>query len=119
MIEKVTIDADSAVEEFGMRCQRLIPQAIGPQEPPLGAMACFLEAGRDSAPDCHDQDELMVVIAGTGAVTLAGERTPIGPGDLVFLPRNREHVVHSAAGTRLSWLSVYWPLYEPVPGATA
>jgi mannose-6-phosphate isomerase-like protein (cupin superfamily) len=113
MIPKLRIDAAAAVPEFGMHCQRLIPWAGDGQEPPLGAMACFLDPGRDSDPDRHDQVEVMVVLAGSGAVTVAGDRTMLAAGDLVVLPRNAEHVVHNRGDRPLSWLSVYWPLREP------
>ncbi|WP_432089366.1 cupin domain-containing protein [Streptomyces sp. bgisy095] len=120
MITKLRIDQSAAAAEFGMRCQRLIPWAGSAEEPPVGAMACFLPSGSSSAPDCHDQDEVMIVLAGEGTVELAGETTPIGPGELVVLPRNEEHVVHNpaaAGGATLTWVSVYWPLHEPKPGA--
>lgn len=113
MIPKVRIDAGAAVPEFGMHCQRLIPWTGDGPEPPLGAMACFLDPGRDSDPDQHTQVEVMVVLAGDGAVTVAGERTALATGDLVVLPRDAEHVVHNPGDRPLRWLSVYWPLHEP------
>ncbi len=120
MITKLRIDQSAAAAEFGMRCQRLIPWATSVEEPPVGAMACFLPAGSSSAPDCHDQDEVMIVLAGEGTVELAGQSTPVGPGELVVLPRNQEHVVHNpapAGAATLTWVSVYWPLHEPAPEA--
>ncbi|CAM5269573.1 MULTISPECIES: cupin domain-containing protein [Streptomyces] len=122
MITKIRIDESTAAAEFGMRCQRLIPWSAEAEEPPAGAMACFLPAGSSSAPDCHDQDEVMIVLSGSGSVELSGESTPVGPGELVVLPRNEEHIVHnpaSADGATLTWVSVYWPLHEPKPGAAA
>ncbi|MFD4658714.1 cupin domain-containing protein [Kitasatospora sp. NPDC058444] len=113
MITKIRIDRNSAAEEFGMRCQRIIPWAGAGEEPPVGAMACFLPAGSSSAPDCHDQDEVMIVMSGTGRITLDGEDTSCGAGDVVVLPRNQEHVVHSTGDSELQWVSFYWPLHEP------
>lgn len=114
MITKIRIDKSSATEEFGMHCQRIIPWAsAAAEEPPLGAMACFLPAGSSSAPDCHDQDEVVIVTSGTGRVTLDGEETSCSAGDVVVLPRNQEHVVHSTGDDELQWVSFYWPLHEP------
>jgi len=114
LITKIRIDRSSAAEEFGMRCQRIVPWAgAAGEEPPIGAMACFLPAGSSSAPDCHDQDEVMIITSGTGRVTLDGEDTTCAAGDLVVLPRNKEHVVHGTGDTELQWVSVYWPLHEP------
>lgn len=116
---RLRIDPSSAVPELGMACQRLIPWAESPQEPPLGAIACFLEPGGSTHPDCHDQEEVMLILSGSGIVDLAGDRGEIGAGDLVALPRNREHVVHNPSAERLTWVSIYWPLREPALEAGA
>jgi mannose-6-phosphate isomerase-like protein (cupin superfamily) len=95
-----------------MACQRLIPWAGQTVEPPVGLMACFLDAAATSDPDCHDQDEVMLILSGSGTVDLAGETTQVTAGDVVVLPANQEHVVHGGA-ERLVWVSLYWPLHEP------
>ncbi|MFD9032395.1 cupin domain-containing protein [Streptomyces sp. NPDC059567] len=108
------IDRSYAEEEFGLACQRLIPWPGGDEEPPVGAMACFLRPGGDSDPDCHDQDEVMIILSGAGSVTLDGTlEPPFRAGDVVVLPRNQEHVVHNTGDEELSWVSLYWPLREP------
>ncbi|WP_369144972.1 cupin domain-containing protein [Streptomyces sp. R44] len=108
------IDRSAATEEFGLACQRLIPWPGGDAEPPVGAMACFLKPGGDSDPDCHNQDEVMIILSGTGSVTLDGTlEPPFRAGDIVVLPKNQEHVVHNTGDVELSWVSLYWPLREP------
>ncbi|MFD1830221.1 MULTISPECIES: cupin domain-containing protein [Streptomyces] len=121
MITKIRISLSDASEEFGMACQRLIPWqgAAEGGEPPVGAMACFLPSGSSSEPDCHNQDEVMIVLSGTGRLDLAQETTDFQAGDLLVLPRNQEHVVHNPTGSLLSWVSVYWPLHEPAPEVSA
>ncbi|MFF8593343.1 cupin domain-containing protein [Streptomyces sp. NPDC015220] len=114
MTTKFRIDPALAEEEFGMRCQRLVPWDGG-DEPPVGAMACFLPAGASSDPDRHSQVEVMFVLGGAGRVELEGESTDVTAGDVVVLPGGLEHVVHNpgaAGAATLSWLSVYWPLHE-------
>lgn len=39
----------------------------------------------------HDQDEIYVVISGSGTFFNNGERRPFGPGDLIFVPAGVEH----------------------------
>ncbi|MGW0119068.1 cupin domain-containing protein [Streptomyces sp. NPDC003327] len=121
MAPRFRIDRRTATEEFGLACQRLIPFPGGDAEPPVGAMACFLEPGGDSDPDCHNQDEVMIVLGGTGSVTLDGVlEPPFRAGDVVVLPRNQEHVVHNTGDEELRWVSLYWPLREPpLPAAEA
>lgn len=112
MITKFRLDEASALPEFGMACQRLIPWAGQGAEPPVGLMACFLDPASSSDPDCHSQDEVMLILSGSGSVDLAGETTEIGPHDIVVLPSNHEHVVHNRGSAPLVWVSLYWPLHE-------
>jgi mannose-6-phosphate isomerase-like protein (cupin superfamily) len=97
-----------------MACQRMVPWSDTEPEPPFGAMACFLPGGGDSAPDCHDQDEMMIVLAGGGVVDIADEGVPLSMGEVVVIPRNLRHVVRNSGTETLAWVSVYWPLREPV-----
>lgn len=117
MIEKFTVAETAAVAEFGMSCQRLIPWDAGAPEPPAGLMACFLHAGGTSEPDCHDQNEVMLVLTGDGEVEIEDERTTVLPNQLLMIPRNRTHVVHNTGEVTLSWVSLYWPLHEPTGDA--
>jgi len=39
----------------------------------------------------HDQDEVYVVINGSGFFRVENERQPFGPGDLLFVPAETEH----------------------------
>ncbi|ARF76313.1 hypothetical protein B7C62_31550 [Kitasatospora albolonga] len=118
MITKFRIEEASAVPEFGMACQRLIPWAGDQPEPPVGAMACFLPAGAASDPDLHDQDEIMIVLSGGGTIELDGETAEFGAGEMIVLPRNKEHVVRNPLDGPCTWVSFYWPLREPRPGDT-
>ncbi|MCX4746938.1 cupin domain-containing protein [Kitasatospora sp. NBC_01287] len=119
MITKFTMAQANAESEFGMACQRLVPWAGQGEEPPFGAMACYLPANGRSAPDCHDQDEVMIMLTGTGTVDIGGERCTAGPGDVIIIPRNKEHVVLNEAAQTLSWVSCYWPLHEQPGGGQA
>ncbi|TDC81659.1 cupin domain-containing protein [Micromonospora sp. KC606] len=113
MITKFQIGKVNAVTEFGMVCQRLVPWNGQAPEPPVGAMACFLPAGSESMPDCHNQTEVMFVLSGAGTVRVGGQQTAIDELDLVVIPANEEHVVYNPNGAELSWVSFWWPLHEP------
>ncbi|MBO4210385.1 cupin domain-containing protein [Micromonospora echinofusca] len=113
MITKFSIDESAATAEFGMSCQRLVPWSTGAEEPPLGVMACFLPAGNESIQDCHDQDEVMLVLSGSGEVVIGPDRAGIRTGELIVIPRNQPHVVINPTTETLRWVSMYWPLHEP------
>lgn len=109
MIAKFRIDETNGDPEFGMVCQRLVPWPGAQEGPPLGVIACFLPQRSQSAPECHDQDEFMIALAGEGDVEIAGERELIAVGEAMLIPRN-------TADTNLTWVSLCWPLHEPTTG---
>jgi mannose-6-phosphate isomerase-like protein (cupin superfamily) len=39
----------------------------------------------------HDDDEVYVVLEGTGLLTVEGRATPVGPGQAIFVPAHAEH----------------------------
>jgi len=116
VIHTFDVDIAEATDEFGTSCQRLIPWATPADETPFGAMACFLSAGTRSAPDCHDQDEIILILRGEAEVRVGDDTVAVTPGRFAFLPRNQTHVVVNTSTTdQLAWLSLYWPLHEPRP----
>jgi mannose-6-phosphate isomerase-like protein (cupin superfamily) len=106
------LDEAAGQTEFGMACQRLLPWPGQGEEPPFGVLACFLPSAEASEPDCHNQDEVMIVLTGSGSVDVAGDAATLAAGDVVVIERNRSHVIHNTSGETLSWVSFYWPLHE-------
>ena len=54
-------------------------------------------------------DQVLVVVEGTGEVTLDGEERPIGPGTLIQVPAGTLHNVVNTGGTALRLYTVYAP----------
>ena len=111
MVARFEISDANAARRFGMACQQLLdgPEREGMQ--PFGAMACFLAQGGSSEPDCHEEEEVMIVLSGTGELDLAGEREELSARDVVVLPPNAQHTVRNSGEEALEWVSIYW-----VPG---
>jgi len=118
VITKFQIEQSAATSEFGMACQRLLPWTPGQEKPPFGVMACFLAPTKSSDRDCHNQDEVMIILSGRGAVRIGDETETVERGDFVVIPRNREHVVTNPHPEALTWISCYWPLDEPAARRT-
>jgi mannose-6-phosphate isomerase-like protein (cupin superfamily) len=55
----------------------------------------------------HRQDELYVVVAGSGAFVREGEREPFGPGDTIFVPANVEHRFEDFTTDFAAWV-IFW-----------
>jgi quercetin dioxygenase-like cupin family protein len=104
-----TLSEASAGGEFGTRCQRVFPLDV--LDETLGAMGCWLEPGAQTAPDQHNQREMVLVTSGRGTLVSGDETTALKAGDVVFIEKNHEHVLH-CTDEPLAWISVYWPLRE-------
>ena len=50
-----------------------------------------LVAGSTDTQSPHDEDEIYYVVAGHGAIVVAGERRPVRPGSIVFVAKEVEH----------------------------
>jgi mannose-6-phosphate isomerase-like protein (cupin superfamily) len=53
----------------------------------------------------HAEDEVYVVLDGSGEIDVAGERRPVGRGEAVFVPAGVEHRFHDF--DRLSLLVIF------------
>lgn len=84
-----------------------------------GSMKAGLYApqGRD-AQGPHRQDELYVVLSGTGWFEKAGRRDPFGPGDLIFVEAGADHRFVEFSTDFTCW-AVFWgpaggePAHQP------
>lgn len=73
-----------------------------------GSMHAGLYAPRgsdDQGP--HDQDELYVVVAGSGFLRIGEERRRFAPGDLLFVPAGEEHRFEEFSSDFRVW-AVFW-----------
>ena len=62
--------------------------------PDLSGGLYVLEAGAADPQRPHGEDELYVVMAGRGAITVGGEERPVGPGSVVFVGARVPHRFH-------------------------
>lgn len=63
--------------------------------PAMSAGVYTLEAGSTDPQHPHSEDEIYYVIAGRGAIRVAGEDRPVMPGSIVFVPAHTEHRFHT------------------------
>ena len=73
-----------------------------------GTMRAGLYAPRgtdDQKP--HAQDELYVIVRGTGVFDLDGARRPFGPGDLIFVPAGKPHRFAEFTEDFETW-AIFW-----------
>jgi mannose-6-phosphate isomerase-like protein (cupin superfamily) len=62
--------------------------------PDLSAGLYVLEGGAVDPQRPHGEDELYIVMAGRGAITVDGEERQVGPGSVVFVGARVPHRFH-------------------------
>src|SRR5918995_5616891 len=73
-----------------------------------GTMRLGLYAPRRYDPQKpHEQDELYVVMHGSGIFMHGGERTPFGPGDALFVAAGIEHRFEDFSDDFATWV-IFW-----------
>jgi mannose-6-phosphate isomerase-like protein (cupin superfamily) len=71
-----------------------------------------LPAGSTDTQSPHAEDEIYYVVAGRGAIDVAGERRPVQAGSIVFVAKEFEHRFVDIAED-LSILVFFAPEHEP------
>lgn len=60
----------------------------------------------------HASEQVYVVVAGTGVVSVSGERRSVEAGDLVYVPSNAEHGIENTGDRPLEYVSAATPVIE-------
>lgn len=75
-----------------------------------GSLSVELYCPRHHDPQTpHTQDELYVVISGSGQFFCTGERRAFGPGDLLFVAAGQEHRFEAFSDDLALWVIFYGP----------
>lgn len=75
-----------------------------------GSLSVELYAPRGHDPQQpHKQDELYVVMSGSGEFFNGGARHPFGPGDVLFVPAGVEHRFENFSDDFQTWVIFYGP----------
>jgi mannose-6-phosphate isomerase-like protein (cupin superfamily) len=73
-------------------------------------------AGGEIGEEVHDHvDQILIFVDGEGQAVLEGQRTPIGPNDLVFVKAGTRHNFVNTGDRPLRLVTVYAPPEHP-PG---
>ncbi len=75
-----------------------------------GSMIVKVYAPRGTDPQSpHTQDEVYVVMSGTGQFVNGQDRHPFGPGDVLFVPAGVEHRFERFTDDFVTWVVFYGP----------
>lgn len=57
----------------------------------------------------HTRDEIYVIVNGSGEFLLERERTTFSPGDVLFVPAEKEHRFENFTDNFVTWVFFYGP----------
>jgi mannose-6-phosphate isomerase-like protein (cupin superfamily) len=72
-----------------------------------------IQPGEDIGEETHEGDQTLLFVDGEGEAVLAGESSPVGPGDLVFVPAGTLHNFVNAGREPLRLVTIYAPPEHP------
>lgn len=78
----------------------------------LSANVSILGAAENALHTQGSHDEIVVVIEGDADFRVGDETRKVGPGDLIFIPRNTIHGPIIENGQRFAALSVFAPYFD-------
>lgn len=68
-----------------------------------------LLAGEDIGEEIHTVDQILLFIQGTGEAILNGEKSSVGPNQLVFVPAGTKHNFINTGTSPLKLVTIYAP----------
>ena len=98
-------DAAGTVSTQADLADERVAAAIGAV--PVNLALFTVPAGAGTEPDRHASHELWLVRSGSGVVSCAGERFPVGPGRLLAISGGEEHWL-TAGDEPVEVLSLWW-----------
>ena len=89
-VDEVELERQQREPLYDTRCASL---SAGTAARKLGAGVDVLAPGKRSCPYHlhHAQEEMFVILEGSGTLRVAGERVPVRAGDVVFIPPGPEY----------------------------
>ncbi|WP_128002059.1 cupin domain-containing protein [Piscinibacter defluvii] len=106
-LDEVRLERQQREPLYDTRCGGVSDGTVASQ---LGAGYDVLAPGKRSCPYHfhHAQEELFVILEGTGHLRVAGEMLPVRAGDLVFIPPGPEypHQFVNTSDAALRYLSI-------------
>jgi mannose-6-phosphate isomerase-like protein (cupin superfamily) len=70
-----------------------------------------VDPGASQVHHSHDPEQVYVVVAGEGRMSVAGEQRDVAAGDLVHIPSNADHAIENTGAEPLEYVSAATPAF--------
>lgn len=94
--------------EYGCDLRRIYPwQDVA--SPVWGTAIASVRPGECTTPHAHNEFETFLVLSGKGQMTIEDEREEMTAGDVVFIPKGKNHRFANLSTTDpLVFLTIFW-----------
>ncbi len=100
-------DADVKYE-YGCDLRRIYPWG-GVASPVWGTAIASVRPRESTHPHAHDEFETFLVLSGNGEMFIEAESQKLSTGDVVFIPKGKEHrFANLSQEEPLVFLSIWW-----------
>jgi mannose-6-phosphate isomerase-like protein (cupin superfamily) len=70
-----------------------------------------VEPGASQVPHAHDPEQVYVIVAGRGLMTVGDDRREVSAGELVHIPSNTDHGIENTGTETLEYVSSATPAF--------
>jgi quercetin dioxygenase-like cupin family protein len=108
--------------EYNCQLRRLFPWPgkVQTKRPvtELGCIWVVVDPACAVDPHEHDEEEAFIVVSGRARVTISGQATEIGAGDVAYIPRFARHeIVNVSKEAPFVMIDLYWDNRPPATDA--
>lgn len=121
LADRLTFEIDSLIRrgldaqttrEYNADLRRLLPwRERAETKRPLsefGAILVTVRANENVDAHRHDEEECFIIVSGRADLIVEGQKTTIGQGDVVFMPRFWTHQLCNPYDTAFQFIDLYW-----------
>jgi mannose-6-phosphate isomerase-like protein (cupin superfamily) len=62
----------------------------------------------------HEPEQCYYIIRGKGLMLIENDREPVGPGDAIFIPSNKQHGIKNIGTEVLEYLTANTPAFDEI-----
>lgn len=96
-------------DAYGIRYQQIYPHG-GEELAPWGFGRAVVQPGGVSDPHEHEENEVFLILEGTGEMVIGDECRLVVSGEAVLIPGHSPHHIRNTSSSEpLVFLSIYWP----------
>lgn len=93
---------------FGVTVNEICFKIDGIWKSPFKASIFMINPGCTSPVDCHDVNEVWIIVDGFGTFVSSGKNINVSENEVIYIPSNEEHSIINTGNADLKIISLWW-----------